>query len=156
MEDIKPALPSLAAAPLEQLITLLAKARQRREHIASVDTRCAALEAHIMSEVKAKMFAQQTKSVKIVDVGTVSMVDKSFKKTSDAPAFVEWWKKNKLQPLLDAGDDVSPALAWFSKNANVEMIDIELAETGFLPEGVEATTVTQLRFTPAKPSKGTK
>lgn len=156
MEEIKPVLPDLAAVPLEKLIGLMAKARQRQEHIASVAKRCAALETHIMSEVKTKMFAQQTKTVKIVEVGTVTIMDKSFKKTTNAPEFVEWWKKHKLQPLLDAGLDVDPALAWFSKNADTEMIDLELTETGHLPDGVEATTVTQLRFTPAKPSKGTK
>lgn len=151
--EVKP-LPSLTGASINQLVNLLSTVRKRREYIASIDTRGGKMEAHITAELKAKMLAEQTKTVKITGVGSVSMVDTPRSKTSDAPKFLAWWKTNKLQPLIDAGEDVSPALAWFSKNADTEMIKLELEETGHLPDGIDQTSVVTLRFTPAKPNKG--
>ena len=152
-EDTYPTLPSLDNTSVETLVALLAKVRVKRDYVASVDTKIGKLEAHITAELKARMLAQQMKTVNIVDTGSVTLVNTGRMKTADVPKFLAWWITNKLQPLLDSGGDVTQAMAWFSKNADAEMIRLELEETGLLPDGVDQTVVTTLRFTPAKSTK---
>lgn len=152
-EVIQPALPNLSAVPTNKLVELLAKAKARRVHIAAVDSKASAIEAHITAEIKTKMLAENTKTVKITGVGSVTLVDTARMKTTDPMKFMEWWQSKKLQPLLEAGESPMGALNWFKKDPDTEMIKLELEETGFLPDGIDQTTVTTMRFTAAKPLK---
>lgn len=152
-EVIQPVLPNLSAVPLHKLVGLLAQTKTRRAYIATVDSKASAIEAHIMLEIKTKMIAEDTKTVKITDVGSVTLVDTARMKTTDPMKFMEWWESKKLQPLLAAGESPIGALNWFKKDPDTEMIKLELEETGFLPDGIDQTIVTTMRFTAAKPPK---